>query len=213
MPRLFTALPIPSDISLRLSLLSGGLPGAKWADREDFHINLNFIGEVDGRTADDIADLMAQMEVEPFLLNVDGVGCFGSNKPRALYARIAPCEPLFRLHQTLHHHFKLMGLSPDERQYFPHIRLGRLRDLSPETVARWLQRQGGLCSRSFDTTAIDLYSSRARKGGRYRLEARYPLEQPKPTSAFDDWDAYLTNSHDPDQDGSWSTQSINAAAG
>ena len=32
MPRLFTALEIPRDAALSLSLLRGGLPGARWID-------------------------------------------------------------------------------------------------------------------------------------------------------------------------------------
>jgi len=35
MPRLFTALEIPRDASLSLSLLRGGLPGARWIDTEN----------------------------------------------------------------------------------------------------------------------------------------------------------------------------------
>ena len=34
MPRLFTALEIPANIAFSLSLLRGGLPGARWVDQE-----------------------------------------------------------------------------------------------------------------------------------------------------------------------------------
>ncbi len=54
MPRLFTALEIPRNAALSLSLLRGGLPGARWIDVENYHITLRFIGDVDGRTADEV---------------------------------------------------------------------------------------------------------------------------------------------------------------
>ena len=56
MPRLFTALEIPQAAALSLSLLRGGLPGARWVDVENYHLTLRFIGDVDGRLADEIAN-------------------------------------------------------------------------------------------------------------------------------------------------------------
>ena len=54
MPRLFAALELPRDTTMSLSLLRGGLPGARWIDVENYHITLRFIGDVDGPTADEI---------------------------------------------------------------------------------------------------------------------------------------------------------------
>ena len=56
MPRLFTAIEIPSDAALSLSLLRGGLPGARWIDTENYHITLRFFGDVEGHVADEIAN-------------------------------------------------------------------------------------------------------------------------------------------------------------
>ena len=49
MPRLFTALEIPAPLAFSLSLLRGGLPGARWIDPENYHITLRFIGDIDQR--------------------------------------------------------------------------------------------------------------------------------------------------------------------
>ena len=54
MPRLFTALEIPREAALSLSLLRGGLPGARWLSVENYHITLRFIGDIDGPTADEL---------------------------------------------------------------------------------------------------------------------------------------------------------------
>ena len=58
MPRLFTALEIPRDAALSLSLLRGGLPGARWIDVENYHITLRFIGDVEGHIADEVANAL-----------------------------------------------------------------------------------------------------------------------------------------------------------
>ena len=55
MPRLFTGLEIPREVGQTLSLLRGGLPGARWIDPENYHITLRFIGDIDDRLAHDIA--------------------------------------------------------------------------------------------------------------------------------------------------------------
>ena len=51
MPRLFTALEIPAALGESLSLLRGGLPGARWIDPENYHLTLRFIGDVDDEIA------------------------------------------------------------------------------------------------------------------------------------------------------------------
>jgi 2'-5' RNA ligase len=54
MPRLFVGLEIPREVGQTLSLLRGGLPGARWIDPENYHITLRFIGDIDdsARSAD-----------------------------------------------------------------------------------------------------------------------------------------------------------------
>ena len=58
MPRLFTALEVPPAIGERLSILRGGLPGARWIDPENYHITLRFLGDVDDRTASEAVQLL-----------------------------------------------------------------------------------------------------------------------------------------------------------
>ena len=43
MPRLFTGLEIPENVMNELSLLRGGLRGARWIEPENYHITLRFI--------------------------------------------------------------------------------------------------------------------------------------------------------------------------
>ena len=62
MPRLFTALEIPAPLVFSLSLLRGGLPGARWVDPENYHITLRFIGDIDQRTADEIGQALERVD-------------------------------------------------------------------------------------------------------------------------------------------------------
>ncbi|TIV64723.1 MAG: RNA 2',3'-cyclic phosphodiesterase, partial [Mesorhizobium sp.] len=77
MPRLFTALEIPRDAALSLSLLRGGLPGARWIDVENYHLTLRFIGDIEGHVADEIANALDRVNRPSFPLTLSGVGAFG----------------------------------------------------------------------------------------------------------------------------------------
>src|SRR5690606_15523188 len=97
MPRLFTALEIPRDASLSLSLLRGGLPGARWIDTENYHITLRFIGDVEGHVADEVANALDRVRRPSFNLTLSGVGAFGSKKPHSVYAAVVPSPELSAL--------------------------------------------------------------------------------------------------------------------
>ena len=88
MPRLFTALEIPHDAALSLSLLRGGLPGARWIDAENYHITLRFIGDVEGHVADEFANALDRVHRAPFHLDLNGVGQFGGKKPHSIWAGV-----------------------------------------------------------------------------------------------------------------------------
>ena len=76
MPRLFTALEIPRNAAMSLSLLRGGLPGARWIDVENYHITLRFIGDIDNRTADEIVNRLDRIDREEFQISLSGIGSF-----------------------------------------------------------------------------------------------------------------------------------------
>src|SRR5262249_59342336 len=93
MPRLFTALEIPRDIALSLSMLRGGLPGARWVDPENYHLTLRFIGDVDDVLAHEIASLLDQVDRRGFELRFERLASFGGRRPRAGIAAPAPLPP------------------------------------------------------------------------------------------------------------------------
>ncbi|MBU6473883.1 MAG: RNA 2',3'-cyclic phosphodiesterase, partial [Alphaproteobacteria bacterium] len=71
--RLFVALALPDQVAEGLLLMEGGIPGARWQRREQLHLTLRFIGEVDGRVAADIDDALAALCAPGFTLELHGV--------------------------------------------------------------------------------------------------------------------------------------------
>src|ERR1044072_8788582 len=97
MPRLFTGLEIPQEVQQSLSLLRGGLPGARWIDPENYHIPLRFIGDTDDRMAHEIASMLERMRRRSFEVRFGGLMSFGGRKPRAIVVAVEPGQPLIEL--------------------------------------------------------------------------------------------------------------------
>jgi RNA 2',3'-cyclic 3'-phosphodiesterase len=150
MTRLFTALEIPQPAAFHLSLLRGGLPGARWIDPENYHVTLRFIGDTDGRTADEVANALDRVYRPPFELKLKGFDCFASGRvPHSLVVRIEPTPQLIELQAEHERILQRLGLPPEGRRYIPHVTLARLRGTTATDVARWLAEHGGFDGPSF----------------------------------------------------------------
>src|SRR5687767_5128989 len=100
MPRLFSAIEIPSRIAEHLTPLRAGLSGARWIDPENYHVTLRFIGEVDGATARHFTHALGEIDATSFELRLNGLGSFGGRKPRAIFAEVAPSDALEALQRA-----------------------------------------------------------------------------------------------------------------
>lgn len=176
MPRLFTGLEIPQEAAGALAAMRGGVFGARWLEPENYHITLRFIGDIDARTADDIADELDDVRRAPLDVQFDGLSWFGGDKPRAIVARIKPTAELLDLQATHERRLRRLGLPPETRSYQPHVTLARLRQVSPMAMADYLGSRGGLSAPGFEASRFVLYSARdSVGGGPYLVEAAYPL--------------------------------------
>ena len=176
MPRLFTALEIPRDAALSLSLLRGGLPGARWIDVENYHITLRFIGDVEGHLADEIVEALDRVRRPSFELMLSGVGAFGSKKPHSIYAGFAPSPDLNMLQSEVDRICSRAGAPSDQRKFVPHVTLARLRGTSSEELARFIAEAAMFEPLGFVPARFVLYSSRdSIGGGPYLVEESYTL--------------------------------------
>ncbi len=176
MPRLFTGIELPPEVGSALSMLRGGLPGARWIDPENYHITLRFIGDVDDMTAHEVASLLDQVRRRRFELRLDGLGSFGGRKPRAVVASVPPVSPLVELQAEQERMMQRIGLEPEGRKFTPHVTLARLRDASSQQVASYLSARQPFRSPAFKVERFVLFSSRASSGGGpYLVEEAYPL--------------------------------------
>ena len=168
MPRLFTGLEIPAALGQSLSLLRGGLPGARWIDPENYHLTLRFIGDVDDEIAQEIAWLLGKVRRKDFELRLDGLQSFGGRKPRAIVAAVAPSQSVMELQAEHERLMQRVGLDPEGRKYTPHVTLARL--------ARYIELRGcgiSVGARGVSLAAVFGVAVRAVLGA--RLGRRRPL--------------------------------------
>jgi RNA 2',3'-cyclic 3'-phosphodiesterase len=177
MPRLFCALKIPGSLGLQLSLIKGGLSGARWVEPDDYHITLCFFGDMNRDTANDLALSLSRISQPELTLKVDRLDTFGKSKPRALIAHIKPNTSLNELHSEIEWMARRLGITPDKRKFLPHITLARLKGTTPLELAGFITTRGGFYSAPFVSREFELMSSKdSIGGGPYVTEARYPLQ-------------------------------------
>lgn len=195
MPRIFTALEIPREQALSLSLLRGGLPGARWIDVENYHITLRFIGDVDFRTADEVVQWLDRIERPAFQLTLSGTGHFGSKKPHSVWAGVAPSPELFALQGDIDRMCQRLGLRADPRKFMPHVTLARLRGTKVPDVVDYLSARGNFQTLPFTAKRFVLMSSRdSVGGGPYKVEEAFDLYDPAEAYSFDSSDWQPANS-------------------
>lgn len=176
MPRLFTGIEIPPNETAALALLRGGLPGARWIEPEDYHITLRFIGDVGVAMANEIAGELDTISGRSLTATIEGVGVFGGDRPRAIIAKVAPSDALGGLQAEHERLMRRLGVPPESRKFVPHVTLARLRGVSPDNVASYIESRESPGKLVFPVERFVLYSSReSTGGGPYRVEATYPL--------------------------------------
>ena len=176
MHRLFVAIRPPQPVRARLAGLMGGVRGARWQSDDQLHLTLRFIGEIDRHAAGDVHAALAAVRLPPFELTLSGVGLFERRgQPAALWAGVAPQEPLKALHKKIDQALVRSGLEPERRAYLPHITLARLgRGGGP--VDAFLVAGAGLSGMPFSVDRFGLYESRlSPEGAAYARVETYSL--------------------------------------
>ncbi len=179
MARLFLGLDLPDVVDEHLALVCGGVPGARWEPRENLHLTLRFLGELEGESQRRALEALASVRAEPFALELAGVGVFPPRgEPRVLWAGVADPGPVTELARRIERALQRAGLPPEPRKFAAHVTLARLREAPLERVAAFVAHHGLLRTASFEVTSFLLYSSvLGHAGAHYRIERSYPLRR------------------------------------
>ena len=130
--RTFIAIPVnykkieKSYAELRQSLLRDKI---KWVDPFQFHLTLQFIGNTPVELIDEIKAVVESLNWEHTAIRFNGLSYFVSKGlPRVLFVKTKPNEVLQQLQVYVHNELsKLIMLKEENREYVPHLTLGRIK--------------------------------------------------------------------------------------
>jgi 2'-5' RNA ligase len=175
--RLFVALALPDEVAGSLQFLQSGVPGARWSTRDQLHVTLRFIGDVDGPAATAVDDALSTVRAPAFHLILKDVGQFGGKNPTALWAGVQANPALMHLQRKIESALQRAGLAPETRKYKPHVTLARLRGAPRSRVIAYLTEQALFTRSPFEARGFVLYSSHLTPNGSlYRAEKAYQLQ-------------------------------------
>lgn len=176
MPRLFTGLEIPPDATQALSLLRGGLAGARWIEPENYHLTLRFLGDVSPAQAEEAALALNEIRRAPLEIMLESLDVFGRDRPRSVIVRARASAELADLQAEHERLMRRCGLPPESRKFTPHVTLARLGPQSRRSLPEYLAARSFFTPCGFTAPRFVLYSSRdSVGGGPYVVEAAYDL--------------------------------------
>ena len=176
MLRLFVAITPPDEIKDQIVTMQSGLPDARWIRRENLHLTMKFIGEVDNNLAEDIHYALSRLNFENFLLRLKGVNTFRSRKlARSIWIGIEPSSPLKVLHKRIESNLIKTGLTFETRKFTPHVTLARFKRTPITRLIPYLESNAGFQTPLFEINQVILFRSNlAANGADYEQLATYP---------------------------------------
>jgi RNA 2',3'-cyclic 3'-phosphodiesterase len=137
MKRTFIAVTVETGNELveMISILRSTLKNdsIKWIDPDHLHITLAFLGD----TRDDAIKQISSMLVKTcsgfgdFTFTISGLGIFRNfNDPRVIWAGIERSDKFEKLYDILKSGLNELGIETEDRQFNPHLTLGRIKYLN-----------------------------------------------------------------------------------
>jgi 2'-5' RNA ligase len=142
--RAFIAIALPPDIQACLQQVSAqlkeqlGEKSVRWVPVENIHLTLKFLGDVSVSNLSVLKEIISTETAshKPMEFSVGRLGAFPKARhPRVIWVGIEAPPELFSLQRSIEARTTRVGYPPDEREFSPHLTLGRVaRTASPGEV-------------------------------------------------------------------------------
>ena len=165
--RLFVAIDFPQSVRKFLVDLDPQIRGIRWTAAEQMHLTLGFFGDVPADVDAKFRERLGAIHFGAFFLPIAGVGTFPpKGPPKIVWIGIGRGHPhLFQLHKRVTEAALAVGLEPDLRPFHPHITLARCRDVSQQSMRKFLQTNVDLDAGMVHVESFYLYSSQLTPAG------------------------------------------------
>ena len=165
--RLFVAIDLPESARQLLAGLDPHIRGVRWTDAAQMHLTLSFLGDVPQDLEPELREKLIAIEFGAFFLSVAGVGMFATKgAPKIIWIGLGKAHPhLFQIHKRVQEAALAIGIDPELRPWHPHITIARCRDVSAQSLRKFLQSNAEFDAGIIQVEAFHLYSSKLTPAG------------------------------------------------
>lgn len=169
MLRLFVGIKIPEIIAEQMEPLVGGIPGARWISKENYHLTLSFIGEVDEVAAEDAVNALRGISFPAFDLSLCQIGYFTKNKDeaRTLWTGVDDYHTLDKLHEKVDIALKNRNIDTSKTRFHAHCTIAKLKGTTIDEVHKYIAMNNLFHSKPFYVNKFYLFSSILGSSGSY----------------------------------------------
>ena len=134
--RAFLASELPSPLQDAIQTATSSLRKTlgddlvRWVPPHNVHLTLKFLGDVSPSSLDLVKQMLTTeaSQVQPFEVQVEGLGSYpNSRRARVLWVGLTAPGALAALQHSIEAAAARLGFGADERDYSPHLTIGRVR--------------------------------------------------------------------------------------
>jgi RNA 2',3'-cyclic 3'-phosphodiesterase len=165
--RLFVAIDLPEPTRQLLAGIDPHIRGVRWVDPAQMHLTLSFFGDVPDDIVLALEKKLSAIEFGAFFLSIVGVGTFSAKGgPKIIWIGVGKAHPhLFQIHKRVQEAALAAGLEPELRPWHPHITIARCRDVSAQSLRKFLQLNAEFDAGMIRVQDFHLYSSKLTPAG------------------------------------------------
>ena len=172
--RCFISITLPEEIKRGMTAIQGRLRASgadvSWTRPEGMHLTLKFLGEVEEKMLPEMESALSAVVMgrSPFSLKVSGIGTFPDmRRPRVIWIALKEHgNNLIRLQRGVEEKFNEIGFPQEDRDFTPHITLGRIRSQkNVEKLLSLIEKEKDVELNGFDASCVHLMQSQLKPTG------------------------------------------------
>ena len=160
-------VPLPAEIRSTLEKAQGGLDTGQMVTGANMHISVADFGEQPDWMIDKLITSLAQVEVSPFYITLEGLGTEGGQSPTSVFAEIEDPKSLKKLHRQVTRIARVDGIDIPHQGWSPGVTLATFGDLGQhdmKMIMSFCQRRAGMRAGPFPATEFVMWEVREEDG-------------------------------------------------
>jgi len=180
--RLFIGIDLPEEIKNFVERCQIGIPTARWVQKENLHLTLQFLGEISFKDYDFLRHILQKVKGKAFYMYLSSPKVF-YKKQKILWLKAEPENPILELRNSIidqlnQHKDELQNLKlNDKEKFLPHVTIARMNMVNQKKLNEYLLTFEDFSTKEFKVGNFVLFSSiLKREGPIYTKEKIYELD-------------------------------------